>query len=88
MVHPARERSSRTPTLSTSLVARARASTPRNPLEDHVGDREKPYVGKVNRGMRSLFVKDIKENNRKEKDEESEHISSQKREATWHSKQR
>jgi hypothetical protein len=49
------------------MVAESRAATPRDPFEDHVGDREEPHAGEMSRGIRSSMVKNLED---KEKEKE------------------
>jgi hypothetical protein len=61
VVLPAGYRPSWTPTIPTILVAKPRVAASGNPLEDHVGDRTQSHVGAINRGIRSLMVRNLKD---------------------------
>ena len=65
MVHPAWERSSRTPTISAYLVARARAFAPGDIDEDPFGYREEPHAGAMSIGIRSSMVKNLEDKGKK-----------------------
>ena len=67
MVLSAGFRPSWTPTISIILVAKPRAITPGDFDEDDQGDRAQPHFGSMNRGMRSLLVKDNKGKEKKGK---------------------